>query len=48
MRGEIACLPALHSAIYMKIGGGNRRPRVSEKKTPAGVDAPAGVVRSES
>ena len=32
----------------VELGRGNRRPRRREKKTPAGADAPAGVVQSES
>ena len=33
------------SLRIVEIGGGDRRPRVREKKTPAGVNAPASVVQ---
>jgi hypothetical protein len=38
----------LGSLDIVEIGRRDRRPRVREEKTPAGVDAPAGVVQSES
>jgi len=42
------CGTRLGRLNLVEIGCGNRRPRVREKKTPAGVNAPAGVVQSES